>query len=294
MLKIIYSPQYEIDIGSHIFPTSKYRLIKEYLIKKYKLCEENFIAPLPALPETVMKIHTSKYVSDIKNKTLSYADELRLELPYSSELAKVAFLCCGGTLLACKEAMNNGVGVHLGGGFHHAYPDHGEGFCVFNDVALGALEMAEKGRKVLVIDCDLHQGNGTAVCLKNNSEIFTFSIHQENNYPIYKEKSAMDIELEDEIGGDKYNDLLKSALKKIKENFNPDFIIYVAGADTYVDDQLGGISLTIEDLKKRDEIIKNEFNRVPTVITLAGGYAVQIKDTVQIHSNTVEKFTRKI
>jgi acetoin utilization deacetylase AcuC-like enzyme len=292
-LKSIYSPEYEVDIGSHVFPTKKYRLIKDYLIKNYSLIkEENFIHPEPATPEQVMRVHTEKYVADIKNGTLSFSDQLRLELPYSPELARAAFLCCGGTIKACDIALESGKGAHLGGGFHHAYPDHGEGFCVFNDVALGAVRLAKKGKKVLVVDCDLHQGNGTAFCFRDNPDVFTFSMHQENNYPLYKEKSDLDIPLDDGTGGEEYNSLLRDSLGKIKQRFPAEFIIYVAGSDTYSDDQLGGLCLGVEDLKDRDRIVKEESADcgIPVCITLAGGYAYDVRDTVKIHSNTASVF----
>lgn len=289
--KIIYSPGYEIDIGSHVFPTSKYRLIKEFLIKNFNLQENDFVSPEIAAPSMVMQVHTQKYVNDIKNGTLSYADEIRLELPYSEELARASLLCCAGTVMACEIALENGAGVHLGGGFHHAYPDHGEGFCVFNDVAIGAAQMLKKGKKVLVVDCDLHQGNGTAFIFKDNPDVFTFSMHQQNNYPLYKEKSDIDVPLEDGTNGSEYNRLLLNSLKNIEGRFQPDFIIYVAGSDTYKDDQLGGLALTIEDLRDRDCIVKSECGTgVPTAVVLAGGYAKRIEDTVSIHSNTVITF----
>jgi acetoin utilization deacetylase AcuC-like enzyme len=288
--KIVYSPEYEVNIGSHVFPTSKYRLIKEFLLKKFDLNEDDFVEPESSAPSEVLKIHTKKYVDSIKNGTLSYADEMRLELPYSEDLAIAAFKCCGGTILACNLALKQKAGIHLGGGFHHSYPDHGEGFCVFNDIAIGAVNMLEIGRKVLIIDCDLHQGNGTAFIFKENNNVFTFSMHQQNNYPFYKEKSSLDIPLEDGIGGAEYNELLFRAVSDIKKIFSYDFVIYIAGSDTYCDDQLGGLSLTIEDLKQRDKIVKTEIGDVPVAIVLAGGYANKIEDTVTIHSNTVVTF----
>jgi len=289
---IIYSPKYEVNIGNHVFPTSKYRLIKENLINKYNLPQKNFKEPSEASPGEVMKVHTEKYVMDIKNGSLSLSDELRLELPYSKELAEAAFLCCGGTVSSCNIAEDNGVGFHLGGGFHHAYPDHGEGFCVFNDVALGAKHINLKGKKVLVIDCDLHQGNGTAFIFKTNPDVFTFSIHQYNNYPVFKEKSDLDVELEDGATGRVYNELLEKSLKDIMAGFKPDFAVYVAGSDPYKNDKLGGLGLSISELAERDEIVKSATlnKNIPVAVTLAGGYAIDISDTVEIHSNTAAVF----
>lgn len=281
-----------MDIGSHVFPTTKYRLIKELLINNSFLEEEDFIEPEPASLLQVRQVHTNEYVNDIENGTLTYADEIRLELPYSKELAEASFLCCGGTIVACNSALQLGKSIHLGGGFHHAYPDHGEGFCVFNDVAIGAVEMMKKNGKVLVIDCDLHQGNGTAFCFKDNPDIFTFSMHQQNNYPLIKEKSDLDIPLKDGTRGAEYNKLLLDNIKTVKKKFMPGSIIYVAGADAYLDDQLGGLALTIEDFKNRDRIIKSETVDcgIPVAVLLAGGYAKKIEETVAIHSNMVITF----
>ncbi|MBN2406857.1 MAG: histone deacetylase [Elusimicrobia bacterium] len=287
--KIVYSPEYEINIGAHVFPTSKYRLVKEYLTGKGYIGEDSFTEPQPASIEDLLQVHKREYVGDIKDGTLSITDQIRLELPYSESLARASFLCCGGTVLACSLALEYGAGIHLGGGFHHAYPDHGEGFCVFNDVALGALEMLRRGRRVLIIDCDLHQGNGTAVCLRSVENVYTFSIHQENNYPFYKERSDRDIGLKDGTDGKEYNGLLEDNISEIKKAFNPDLIIYVAGADVYRDDQLGGLSLGIGDLIDRDRIIYRESvaDSIPAAVVLAGGYARKLEDTVQIHANTV-------
>ncbi|MFC2091829.1 histone deacetylase [Elusimicrobiota bacterium] len=294
MRNIIYSPDYEVDIGMHVFPTSKYRHIRDKLLEIEQITDECFIDPRAATIEELLRVHTAKYVNDIINGTISKADEIRLELPYSKELARASVLCSGGTLMACEGALKNFVGVHLGGGFHHAYPDHGEGFCVFNDIAVAAKDLISKGKKVLVVDCDLHQGNGTAFIFKDEPDVFTFSMHQKNNYPLYKEKSDMDIDLEDLIRGNIYNELLLEKLNIIADNFNPDFIIYVAGADTYVDDQLGGLSLTINDLLERDRIVKSVSDAVsiPVAIVLAGGYAKQIQDTVAIHLNTIATFLK--
>ncbi|MGM0568301.1 MAG: histone deacetylase family protein [Elusimicrobiota bacterium] len=291
--KAVYSSKYEIDIGAHVFPTFKYRLVKERLVEAGLYSEDDFIEPSPARISQLVKVHDSKYVDKISNGTLSPADELRLELPFSKPLADASFLCAGGSLLASEIALKQKFCVHIGGGFHHAYPDHGEGFCVFNDVALGAHEISRGNMKVLIVDCDLHQGNGTAVFFKNNSDVFTFSMHQENNYPIYKEKSDMDVALEDGIEGNKYNKILEKSLAEIEKKFSADFIFYVAGADPYRGDQLGGLDLSIEDLKKRDELVKSFSRRhdIPAVAVFAGGYAPEIEDIVDIHFNTAEVFT---
>lgn len=281
-----------MDIGSHVFPTSKYRLIKESLIDKKNLKEDDFIDPgMPDL-SFLKQVHTDKYVNDIKNGTLSIADEIRLELPYSKKLAEASFICSNGTMKAGYEALKTGVGIHLGGGFHHSYPDHGEGFCVFNDIAVCAVQMLKKIDKILIVDCDLHQGNGTAFIFKDNKNVFTFSIHQENNYPFHKEKSDLDVGVKDNINGREYNNLLSDGIRNMKKIFQPDLYIYVAGSDTYMDDQLGGLMLTKDDLRERDELVKDELNDIPAVVVLAGGYAKQLQDTVEIHSDTIIIFLK--
>ena len=290
--KIIYSPEYEIDIGPHVFSTSKYRLIKESLIKNHNLREEDFLCPEKCGPPLLLEVHTREYVDKMLSGNLSIADEIRLELPYSRELAYAAMLSCSGTVMACEVALEKGAGVHLGGGFHHAYPDHGEGFCVFNDVAIAAVRMVKKGKKVLIIDCDLHQGNGTACILRGNPDVFTFSMHQQNNYPFQKEISSLDLPLEDGMTGPEYNKLLLNSIRDIKDVFRPGFLIYVAGADTYEYDQLGGLALTAEDLLQRDMIVGSEITGVPTAVVLAGGYAGKIEDTVSIHVNTAVAFLK--
>ncbi|MEA3506528.1 MAG: histone deacetylase [Elusimicrobiota bacterium] len=290
--KIIYSAEYEVDIGSHPFPTSKYRLVKDFLINN------GFITPAdieePSMPdeELLKTVHTEKYVRKILDGTLSFADEIKLELPYSSELAGSAAIVCAGSVMTAESALENGAAVHLGGGFHHAYPDHGEGFCVFNDVAVAAAAVTSKGKKVLIADCDLHQGNGTAAALKDNKLAYTFSMHQENNYPLVKEKSDRDVPLEDSVVGSKYNSLLRKNLKDIKESFAPDLVIYVAGSDVYKKDKLGGLDLTMEDIAARDRIIKEEFydSQIPVAVVLAGGYAQDLNDTVKIHAAAAVTF----
>ncbi len=292
--KAVYSPEYEVDMGNHVFPTVKYRMVKEKLVNCRYYSEKDFICPAPATVKQVSRVHHLDYVQKIKEGTLSYTDEIKLEIPYSRDLARSSFICARGTVESCRQALKQGFCIHIGGGFHHSFPDHGEGFCVFNDVALGAVFIREKGKKVFIADCDLHQGNGTAAVFKNDPRVFTFSIHQENIYPVYKEKSDMDIGLEDQVCGKKYNALLKDGLEKVKSNFKPDFMIYVAGADPYRGDQLGKLNLSIEDLKERDCIIKKFALScgIPCAVVFAGGYSCLLEDTVNIHFNTSIIFSK--
>ncbi|MCQ9207190.1 MAG: histone deacetylase [Omnitrophica bacterium] len=292
-IKIFYSDKYCIDIGKHVFPTAKYRLIKEKLSRSLSVVNKIlFIEPKKAREEDILLVHTKGYVDKLKTGRLSPEEIMTLELPYSTELAEGAVLCCGGTIGALEEALESGVGIHLGGGFHHAFPDHGEGFCVLNDIAVAVKKsMKEKRiRKALIIDCDLHQGNGTARIFENDENVFTFSIHQENNYPFYKPKSNMDIGLKDRTRDREYLAHLEKNIPRITSDFKPDLMLYVAGADPYEDDLIGNLALTMEGLRKRDTFVyENAWNyQIPIGVVLAGGYAVKEKDTVDIQFNTVK------
>lgn len=295
--ELVYSNKYLINIGQHVFPTQKYHLLYKRLLKEKVFSKESFIEPNPISLEEALLVHTKEYIEKLINAKLTLDDMMRLELPYSKELVKASFICAGGTKLASMHALNEGVGIHIGGGFHHAFIDHGEGFCVLNDIAIAikSLKVARLIKKVLVIDCDVHQGNGTAAIFSDDKDVFTFSMHQENNYPFPKMKSCLDIGLEDGTSDEAYNDLLTSNISNILNNFKPDLVIYAAGADTYANDQLGGLNLSIEGLKKRDEIVYNfaKLNMIPIAVVLAGGYAVLVEDTVTIHYNTVRIFSNK-
>lgn len=280
-MKIIYSPKYNLNIGGHVFPTVKYDGVYKRLIPEHK---KIIIEPRPAADSEVVLVHTKEYIHKLKTGTLTQDEIYRLELPYSKELVEASWLCAGGTIMACRIALEEGCAVHLGGGFHHAFPDHGEGFCVLNDITIG---IRAAGKKTLVIDCDLHHGNGTAYIFRNDKSVFTFSIHQENNYPIPKPPSSLDIGLADGAGDSEYMMHLGTQIPQIMERFKPELIVYVAGADPYEFDQLGGLKLTIEGLRERDRFIFGL--GIPTAVVLAGGYALNIEDTIQIHYNTVRE-----
>jgi acetoin utilization deacetylase AcuC-like enzyme len=290
--KIVYSKDYYVDIGQHVFPTIKYNLIYKKLIDGSVLKPSDFIEPKPASDEDLLLVHTDEYVKKLKDGTLSLQEVMTLELPYSKELVRASYLCVGGTILASRMAIESGVGMHVGGGFHHAFSDHGEGFCVFNDVAIGAAKMCkeEKIKRALIIDCDLHQGNGTASIFSEDKDIFTFSIHQENNYPFFKPKSDMDIGLRDMVRDQEYIDNLKNHIPKIISDHKPELIFYVAGADPYKKDMIGNLGLTIEGLMRRDRFIFDTAKNfgIPIACVLAGGYAQDYNDTVTIHYNTVK------
>jgi len=287
----MYSDGYAVDIGSHVFPMTKFALIKEELLRRGAAVPEDFVEPVPATMGDALLVHTPKYVEKLMHGGLSPMEEAVLEVPYSQELVDAAFLWTGGTIAACRSALERGVGVNVAGGFHHAHPDHGEGFCVLNDVAIGVARTLEDGiGRVAVVDCDVHQGNGTAFAFAKDSRVFTVSLHQQHNYPSLKPPSNVDVGLEDGAGGDVYLPKLADALETTLA-FAPELVVYVAGADPYEKDLLGGLALTQSDLAARDAAVLSAFcgARIPIVIVLAGGYARRVSDTVAIHATTIER-----
>jgi acetoin utilization deacetylase AcuC-like enzyme len=287
MKLFVYSPKYKCDIGEHVFHIRKYELLYERLIKSKVVKKENFILPQPATLEDLLLVHSKDYIDDLLNLRLTERTRYS-ELPLTKEIIDAYILMAGGTILSSFLALETNINLHIGGGWHHAFSDKAEGFCYINDIAIAIRKLQQKKlvKKFAVIDCDLHQGNGTAHIFKSDKGVFTFSIHQENLYPI-KQKSSLDIGLDDFTTDDVYLEKLSFALEKIKE-FKPEFIIYVAGADIYEKDKLGNLKITKEGIKKRDEMVLSFAydNKIPTCITLAGGYTFDIKDTVDIHYNT--------
>jgi acetoin utilization deacetylase AcuC-like enzyme len=314
--KLVYSDDYFLPIGSHVFPAEKYQRVHDRLIQSAITEPSDFVVPRPATDQDVLLVHTPQYVEKLKTGTLSAREELQLEIPYSPELVRAFWLAAGGSILAADYALNEGIAISIGGGFHHAFPDHGEGFCMINDIAIAIRRMQcdEKIRTAMTVDCDVHQGNGTAVIFappgipgnragltaaanladmarvrRVSSDVFTISLHQENNYPAFKPPSSLDVNLPDGIGDADYLACLGNAISLGLSKFQPELISYVAGADPYRDDQLGGLSLSIEGLKERDALVFRiaKAEGIPVMVTLAGGYAHKLEDTVTIHCNTV-------
>lgn len=292
-MKIVYSCDYEVDIGTHVFKTHKYRLIKDQLLSEGIFQKQDILVPVPPSDEELQLVHSSDLINDLRN--LKYTGTtVESELPLTKEIVDAAILAAGGTILACRAALavNPGICCHIGGGFHHAFAKHAEGFCYINDVAVGIRAMQKENRisKALVIDCDVHQGNGTASIFANDNSVFTYSIHQLNNYPLKKEKSDRDSELEDYATDDEYLACLEKDVREILDSFKPDLVIYVAGADPYQDDVLGGLKLTFNGLQERDRFVFQSCveRGIPVVSTTSGGYAQYIKDTVKIHVNTIK------
>ena len=289
--KLVYHEGYDLSLGAHVFPSQKYRLVCEKLLADVFASQDDFLRPEPAGDADILRVHTAEWVKKLQTGTLSLSDVMKLEVPYSPELVKAFWLAAGGTILAAQTAMRDGFGCNLGGGFHHAYPGHGEGFCAIHDVAVAIRRLQADGsvRKAMVVDTDVHHGNGTAAIFAKDRSVFTLSIHQQNNYPAHKPASTLDLDLEDGVGDEEYLGLLLPAVRKSIANFQPDIVFYVGGADPYREDQLGGLALTLEGLKTRDAGVFEEARRrnVPVATTFAGGYAMHVEDTVRIHVNTV-------
>ncbi len=290
-MRLVYSDQYDLNLGNHVFPSVKYKLTKERLLREGVAQLPDLVEPSPAADDDVALVHHRDYIRKLKTGTLSYVEILRLEIPYSPELIRAVWLCAGGSILAGRLALQDGVGVNVGGGFHHAFPDHGEGFCVLHDVAIAIrrLQKEKTIERAITVDCDVHHGNGTAAIFGGDPTVFTFSIHQENNYPYPKPPSDIDVNLEDGVEDEEYLARLEEALDQSLAKFQPDLMFYLAGADPYREDQLGGLKVSLEGLAKRDRLVfeKARGKRIPVAVTLAGGYARRVEDTVLIHTNTI-------
>jgi len=289
--KLIYHPRYDLKLGAHVFPSQKYRLVHDKLPAHQIAAPTDFLAPEPAGDTDILRVHSQDYVYKLKNGSLTDAEIRRMEIPYSKELMKACWLAAGGSLLAGQRALADGWSASIGGGFHHAYADHGEGFCVIHDVAVAIrrLQFDRAIETAMVVDTDVHQGNGTASIFGGDGSVFTLSIHQENNYPYPKPPSTVDIDLPDGIGDDDYLTILEKHLRAAFHDFKPQLLFYVAGADPYREDQSGGLALTMDGLARRDALVFDyaRRNKVPVAITLAGGYARHVEDTVQIHASTI-------
>ena len=320
--KLVYRDDYYLPIGAHVFPAQKYRMIQRRLLDEHLAEPSDFASPNPASDEDILLVHTPEYVHKLKTGTLSEFEEMQLEVPFSPELVKAFWLSAGGSILASNLALRDGIAVNIGGGFHHAFPDHGEGFCMIHDVAVGIKRLHQEGklRRAMTVDCDVHDGNGTAAIfppkshtgqplpsaggvqsnlrpvhaqLRDSSagdlEVFTISLHQANNYPVYKPPSSIDVNLPDGTDDEQYLGWLEQALSSALRQFEPQLLCYIAGADPYMEDQLGGLALTIGGLKRRDELVLRvaRSRSIPVMVTYAGGYAQHVEDTVTIHCNTV-------
>jgi acetoin utilization deacetylase AcuC-like enzyme len=290
--KLVYHPGYDLNLGAHVFPAVKYRYIRERLIKEGFADFEDFEEPPPATDEQVLLVHNGDWVYRLKEGKLSYAELLRLEIPYTRQTVDGFWLAAGGTIQAARNALRDRVGFNVGGGFHHAFRGHGEGFCAINDIAIAIRALQQEGaiERAMVIDCDVHHGNGTAAIFADDPSVFTLSIHQLDNYPTEKPPSSVDIDLPDLVQDDVYLRLLEKPCRVALEAFRPQLAVFVAGADPYREDQLGGLALSIAGLQRRDSLVIGTAieHHVAVVVVLAGGYAKNVYDTVTIHCNTAK------
>jgi acetoin utilization deacetylase AcuC-like enzyme len=289
--KLIYHKNYDLNLGAHVFPSQKFRLIAEALLRENIADQRDFLEPERAEDTDILRVHTRGWVDKLKNGTLTASEVMKLEIPYSAELVEAVWLAAAGTILAAQCALRDGFGCNIGGGFHHAHPAHGEGFCAVHDVAVAIRRMQADGyiRKAIVVDTDVHHGNGTAAIFRDDRTVFTLSIHQENNYPGYKPSSTVDLPMDDRVEDEEYLDALLPAVQQALDEFKPELLFYVGGADPFCEDQLGGLELSKKGLMRRDrEVFELARHRgIPVATVLAGGYARRVEDTVAIHVNTV-------
>jgi acetoin utilization deacetylase AcuC-like enzyme len=275
----------------HRFPIQKYALVREAVVATGALPASAILEPECADRGALELVHTTEYVSSILEGTLEPMAARRLGFPWSPELRERSLRTVQGTIRAAQDAVAGGAGVNLAGGTHHAFADRGEGFCVFNDVAVAirALRLEGAARRVAIVDLDVHQGNGTARIFENDADVFTFSIHGENNYPFHKEPSRLDVGLPDGAGDATYMAVLRASLDRVLEEATPDLVFYLAGADPYAGDRFGRLGLSIGGLRRRDRMVFDACRRrdLPVVVTLAGGYAANLADIVTIHLNTI-------
>jgi acetoin utilization deacetylase AcuC-like enzyme len=289
--KVVYHPRYDLDLGTHVFPSQKFKMVHDALLEEGLAGPGDFLTPEPAADEDVLRVHTPAYVQKLQTDSLTLSERMKLEISVSEATVQAFWLAAGGSILAGGQALQDGFAANLSGGFHHAYPGHGEGFCMLHDVAIAIRALQARGaiRTAMTVDTDVHHGNGTAAIFANDASVYTLSIHQENNYPMPKPPSDQDIGLEDGTRDDEYLDALDEGLIHSLKTMTPDLIFYVGGADPYREDQLGGLALTLEGLQQRDRLVFEHARKrgIPVASTMAGGYARRVADTVRIHVNTI-------
>jgi acetoin utilization deacetylase AcuC-like enzyme len=288
----LYSDHYSIELPvNHPFPIQKYRLIREQLVAAGTLGPEDLLEPTLVEPTDVRLVHTDEYWGQLTTGTLTASAVRRVGLPWSEALVRRSRASVQGTLTAARIAIRDGAAINLAGGTHHAFPDRGEGFCVLNDIAIAirCLQRDAWMQRMAVIDCDVHQGNGTAAIFANEPDVYTFSIHGANNFPLAKVPGSLDIGLPDGTGDEEYLRVLETSVRRILAEFRPGLVFYLAGADPHERDRLGRLRLTHDGLRQRDEFVLQACRDagIPVAITLGGGYGQNILDTVEAHCNTV-------
>lgn len=291
-MKVFYSDRFAVPLPEgHRFPMPKYTLLRQRAFESGLLHPDEFIEAEPASDIQLLRVHTAEYLEKVKVGLLSEREIRRIGLPWSPQLFERSRRSVGCTIEACRVALQEGLAANLAGGTHHAYPDHGEGFCVFNDVAVAvrAMQAEDHASRMMILDCDVHQGNGTAAIFAGDPTVFTFSIHGEKNFPYHKERSDLDIAMPDGTSDQVYLEALQDGLRRCLEAFQADLAIYLAGADPYIHDRLGRLSLSKTGLVERDRMVLAACHQfgLPVAITMAGGYAKDIHDVADIHMNTL-------
>ncbi len=291
MLKIAYHPIYKHPLpDGHRFPMEKYDLLPRQLLYEGSCTEANFFAPNMAHENNILAVHTKEYVHQLNELSIERRAARKIGFPLSKELVEREYRIAQGTIEGCNFALKNGVAMNIAGGTHHAYSNHGEAFCMLNDQAIGAryLQSEKLAGKILIVDLDVHQGNGTAEIFSNDPSVFTFSMHGAGNYPFRKEKSDLDIALEDGTGDEIYLDTLKKTLPQLISTEKPDFIFYLSGVDIVSTDKLGRLGCTVKGCKERDRYVLQmcKDQQIPVQVSMGGGYSPDIKIIVDSHANT--------
>lgn len=291
MLKIAWSEKYHHELpAGHRFPMEKYSLLHAQLLYEGTVMDSAYFLPDAVSKEVVIRTHDAGYFDRLKNLELSASEARKTGFPHSIELIERELLIMGGTLEAARFALKYGVSMNIAGGTHHAFSNRGEGFCLLNDLAIAARQLQYEGlvNQCLVIDLDVHQGNGTAEIFRNDSSVFTFSMHGKSNYPMHKEMSDLDVALEDKTDDTAYLTLLDFHLKSLLDVVQPDLILYQCGVDVLGTDKLGRLNLSIDGCKQRDKLVLEtaKLNRIPVVAAMGGGYSASISDIVEAHANT--------
>lgn len=291
MLKIAWNKSYVLPLPpSHRFPMSKYEILPEQLLHEGTIIASNIFSPNPIDEEWILKTHEISYWTKLKTLSLSPKEVRRTGFPQSIELIDREITIMDGTLQCAQYAIQHGIAMNIAGGTHHAFTNRGEGFCLLNDIAIAANYLLDKclAKRILIVDLDVHQGNGTAQIFRNDQRVFTFSMHGANNYPAEKESSDLDIGLPDFTEDKFYLLTLKTNLSNLLEQVEPDFIFFQSGVDVLATDKLGKLSLTREGCKNRDRIVLQmaKENRIPLVASMGGGYSPDFKDIIEAHANT--------
>ena len=297
MIFIAYHPCYELELPKgHRFPMDKYPMLKKQLLYEGTFSNENFFTPKKIDIKIIEKVHTKNYVQKLLTLSLNKSEIRKIGFPFNKELINREMTIAGGTLECCLKALDNGISLNLAGGTHHAFSDRGEAFCLLNDQAIAAQYLITKLdiKKILIIDLDVHQGNGTAEIFRKNKKVFTFSMHGKKNYPFQKIKSDLDIELLDGTEDQQYLNILNEKLNMIFDKIKPEFVFYLSGVDILKTDKLGRISMTIEGCKSRDKIVFNKCfeEKIPVQCSMGGGYSEDLKVILEAHSNTFRVASR--